>query len=93
MIFRPILEGAGFSGLDWTEQRIMMQVGATGAESPAERATATLLRIGPLARRLKGLPPETRAMVAARLLPELEPFVRDGWVTLPGVIWVIRARA
>jgi SAM-dependent methyltransferase len=93
MIFQPILEAAGFTGLEWKEQPIMMQIGEAGPEGPVERAVAMLLRIGPLARRLSGLPRETREMVARRLAPDLEPFVRDGWVTVPGLIWVIRARA
>jgi SAM-dependent methyltransferase len=93
MIFQPILEGAGFTRLEWSEQPIMMRIGEAGPEGPVERAAAMLLHIGPLARRLRGFPEETRVLVAARLAPELEPFVRDGWVTMPGLIWVIRARA
>ena len=93
MTFQPILEGAGFSGLEWTEQPILMRIGEVGPEGPVERAVAMMLRIGVLARRLKGMPPETRTMVAERLAPELEAFVHDGWVTMPGLIWVIRARA
>ena len=92
-IFQPILEGAGFTGLEWAEQSVMMQIGEAGPEAPVERATAMMLRIGLLARRLKGMAPETNAAIAAALAPRLEPFVRDGWVTMPGTIWVIRARA
>ena len=93
MIFQPILESAGFTGLEWTEQPVTLQIGEAGTDGPVERAAAMQMRIGPLARRLKGLPAETREMVSTRLAPELEPFVRDGWVTMPGLIWVIRARA
>ena len=92
-IFQPILEGAGFTGLEWAEQPVMLPVGEAGPETPLERATSMLMRIGPLARRLKGVPEETRAIISSRLAPELEPFVAHGWVTLPGSIWVIRARA
>ncbi|MCH8168660.1 MAG: methyltransferase domain-containing protein [Proteobacteria bacterium] len=92
-IFRPILEGAGFTGLEWREEPISLQVGETGEAGPVARAVAMLMRIGPAARRLKGRPEADRAAVAARLAPALEPFVSDGWVRMPGLIWVIRARA
>ncbi len=93
MIFRPILEGAGFTGLEWKEEPIMLQVGEAGEADPVARAVAMLMRIGPAARRLKGQPEAARAAVAGRLAPVLEPFVSDGWVRMPGLIWVIRARA
>jgi SAM-dependent methyltransferase len=92
-IFQPILEGAGFTGLEWREEPIMLQIGEADCEDPIERAVAMLLRIGPLARRLKGLAPYTRTRAAERLAPALEPYVSDGWVRMPGLIWVIRARA
>lgn len=101
MIFRPILEGAGFTGLEWREEPITLQIGEaagdasgdTGEADPVARAVAMLMRIGPAARRLKGRPEADRAAVAERLAPVLEPFVSDGWVRMPGLIWVIRARA
>ena len=101
MIFRSILEGAGFTGLEWREEPITLQIGEaagdasgdTGEADPVARAVAMLMRIGPAARRLKGRPEADRAAVAERLAPVLEPFVSDGWVRMPGLIWVIRARA
>ncbi len=93
MIFRRILEGAGFSGLEWREEPITLQIGEAGEARPVERAVALLTRIGPMARRLKGQPEAVRAAVAGRLAPALEPFVSDGWVRMPGLIWVLRARA
>ncbi len=92
-IFRPILEGAGFTGLEWREAPITLQVGEASEAGPVERAVAMLTRIGPAARRLKGRPEADRAAVAERLAPALAPFVSDGWVRMPGLIWVIRARA
>jgi len=93
MIFRPILEGAGFTGLEWREAPITLQVGEAGEASPVARAVAMLTRIGPAARRLRGQPEAARVAVAERLAPALEPYVSDGWVRMPGLIWVIRARA
>ncbi len=93
MIFQPILEGARFTALEWHEAPITLQVGEAIEAGPVERAVAMLTRIGPAARRLKGRSEEDRAAVAERLAPVLEPFVSDGWVRMPGLIWVIRARA
>lgn len=92
-VFRPILEGAGFGALDYRETPVMLQVGESGPEDPVVRALEMAMRIGPLARRLKGEPEEIRAAAAARLAPALEPFVSEGWVRMPGLFWVIRARA
>ena len=91
-IFRPVLEGAGFTGLKWGEAPITLQIGESGEANPVERAVAMLMRIGPAARRLTGQPEATRAAVAERLAPALEPFVSDGWVRMPGLTWVITAQ-
>jgi hypothetical protein len=52
-----------------------------------------LTGIGPLARRLRDQPDALRDEAMRRLAPALAPFVRDGWVRMPGTFWVIRARA
>jgi SAM-dependent methyltransferase len=92
-IFRPILEGAGFTELEYREAAVMLQVGESQPGDPIARALAMMMRIGPAARRLKGLPDEVRQSVAARLAPKLTSYVAEGWVRLPGLIWVITARA
>jgi SAM-dependent methyltransferase len=92
-VFRPILEGAGFTGLEYREVPVTMQIGDSGSGDPVQRASAMMLRIGPAARWLKGMPEATRDDVATHLAPALAPYVRDGWVRLPGLIWVITARA
>ena len=92
-VFRPILEGAGFTGLAWEEHRITLTIGAEGEADAASRAAALLTRIGPLARRLRNQPDELREAAMERLRPRLEPYVHEGWVRMPGTIWVIRARA
>jgi len=91
--FRPILEAAGFRDIGCSEAEVTLQVGESGGASAVERASAMLLRIGPLARRLKDQTADTRARAGERLTPALEPFVSDGWVRLPGSIWLVRARA
>lgn len=92
-VFGPILEGAGFSSLAWREEPISMTVGEAGEADSLSRAAGLLTEIGVLARRLRGQPDGMRAEAIERLRPRLAPYVRDGWVRLPGVIWVIRARA
>ena len=92
-IFRPIIEGAGFIGLEWREAPVMLQVGETGEAGPVERAVAMQMSVGPAARRLKGQPETARVAVAEQLARVLEPFVSDGWVRMPGAIWVIEAWA
>jgi SAM-dependent methyltransferase len=92
-VFGPILKEAGFSGLEWREAPILLQVGETGEADPVTRAVAMLTRIGPAARRLKGQPEDVREALAERLAPALEPYVEDGWVRMPGLVWVVRARA
>jgi SAM-dependent methyltransferase len=91
-VFRPILEGAGFNRLDWREEPLTMTVGTAGEADPLSRAAALLSEIGVLARRLRGQPEELRARAIERLRPRLAPYVQEGWVRLPAVIWVIRAR-
>ncbi len=91
--FAPILEGAGFTGTTWAEAPVMLQVGVPGDAPAVERAAAMLMRIGPLARRLTDQPPAVLATAARQLTRVLEPHVSDGWVRMPGVIWLIRARA
>lgn len=92
-IFEPILAQAGFRDLRWTEVGIELQIGDGDDPDAVERALATLRRIGPIARRLKGSPDETYDRVMRALRPKLAPYVRDGWVRMPGKIWVIEARA
>ncbi len=92
-VFGPILKEAGFSGLEWREAPVLLQVGETGEADPVTRAVAMLTRIGPAARRLKGQPEDVREALAERLAPALERYVEDGWVRMPGLVWVVRARA
>lgn len=90
-VFRPILEGAGFRDIAWEGRELTLEVGAEGDGDPVSRAVQFMLTIGPAAGRLKGAPPELRAEVARLLAPMLAPHVSQGWVRLPGAIWVVRA--
>ncbi len=92
-IFAPIFEGAGFRDTKWSEVPITLEVGDGDDPNPVVRAVAMLLRIGPLARRLKGAPPEVRDRIGEALAPSLTPFIKADWVRMPGVIWIIETRA
>lgn len=91
-IFHPILEGAGFSEITWSEEQLTLTIGEAGDAEPACRAARVVTRIGPLGRRLREQPETVRAEAEQRLAEHLAPHVREGWVRLPGVIWLIRAR-
>lgn len=92
-IFEPILSGAGFADLSYTEHEIEMAVGYGSDEDPIDRAVALAARIGPLARRLEEAPPEMAAKVLPVLRAKMTPFVKGGRVVLNGRIRVIRVTA
>ncbi|MDH3667569.1 MAG: class I SAM-dependent methyltransferase [Paracoccaceae bacterium] len=92
-IFAPIFEGAGFQGTIWSEAPITLQIGDGEDPDPVARALNMLMRIGPLARRLKEQPQDIRDRVREALAPRLAPFVSEDWVRMPGVIWIIESRA
>lgn len=91
-VFRPILEGAGFRKVSWSEVRIVLQIGEQTPDDPVKRGLDMLMRVGPLARRLRESSDDERGAVASRLAPKLKTFVKEGWVRIPGRIWVIQAQ-
>ncbi|MCL5776570.1 methyltransferase domain-containing protein [Limibaculum sp. FT325] len=90
---RAILEAAGFRDIGFDEYAIELVIGDGTDPDPVERGIALVLRIGPLARRLRAADHDTRARVAAELRTALAPHVRDGWLRMEGVIRIIRARS
>ncbi len=90
-VFRKVLEGAGFQSLSWTEVKIVLRIGENTFDDPIKRGVRMLMSVGPLARRLKDEPNNSRLKVADLLAKELQPYVQDGWVCMPGLIWVVRA--
>jgi len=87
-----ILTAAGFGAVAQDEHDIELVIGDGADPDPVERGIAMLTRIGPLARRLLDEAPRTRARVTDALREAIAPHVRDGWLRLPGVIRIIRAR-
>jgi SAM-dependent methyltransferase len=90
-IFRPILEGAGFRNLTWTEAAVTLPVGEDTGEEPALRAARMLTLVGPLARRLAAKPDTLVAKAVGRLEAELAPYVDGDFAMMLGAIWVIEA--
>ncbi|MBK0401028.1 class I SAM-dependent methyltransferase [Limibaculum sp. M0105] len=87
-----ILTEAGFGGVTQDEHDIELVIGDGAEADPVERGVTMLTHIGPLARRLASEAPATRARAADALREAIAPHVRDGWLRMPGVVRIIRAR-
>jgi len=91
--FVPMLQGAGWRDVAATPFDHDAPIGVGDDPDPAMRAVAFACRIGPLASRLAGKPPEFRAAVKARLRSGFAPFVKDGAVRVAASAWIVTARA
>ena len=93
-LFVPLLEGAGFTGLDWRAHELVLRVGDGPSEDPVERAVHLMLRIGPVAARLREAPAGAGEAVATRLRELLAPYAGAGpLLELPARAWCIEAAA
>jgi SAM-dependent methyltransferase len=92
-IFGPILRGAGFSDVAWRAAPVEMEMGEGDDPDPVARAVSIACRIGPLGRRLADAPEGAEARLRPRLAEEFARYVRDGAVRVPGLLWVVTARA
>ncbi|MEM1382968.1 MAG: methyltransferase domain-containing protein [Pseudomonadota bacterium] len=97
--FRNILKDAGFSEITAEEQAVELAVGVSGDGSPVQRATAVMSKVGPLARRIREAEETSwdlriqKSALFTALGAALTPYAREGWVRMPGRIWLIRATA
>ncbi len=89
--FLPILHAAGWRDIHHTPITAQARMEAGPAPTPAERAADFALRIGPLASRLRGTDPATRARIRAALAEGLAPHVTGTHVTVTTAAWLIRA--
>ena len=62
------------------------------SEGGVEAAVTLVMQVGPSAAALAGASDDVKAIAAERLKTVLEPFNKDGVVTLGGAIWVVEAR-
>lgn len=91
--FAPMLERAGWRDAAWTPLDHVIELGAGMEGGAVERAVRFSLAIGPLARRLDGLPEATLARVETAVREALAAKERDGRVAVAGAAWLVTARA
>lgn len=91
-VFHTVLEGAGFREIHETPHEFMAEISEGDDPDPVIRAANFMLRIGPVAVRLRGAPEEAKAEAAAFLRQRLARHEQDGAVRLLASAWVIEAR-
>lgn len=92
-VFRPLLEGAGFNAVTQTGHEYMAEISDGDDPDPLSRAIGFMMRIGPLAARLRGASDEARAEAESFLRRRLAKHVHDGALKLRSSAWIIEARA
>ncbi len=92
-VFEPILSGAGWQTIEWSVVSCSSVMEAGEDPDPIERAVLFAMRIGPLARRLRGADEARKARVAEALREAFQPCLEDGAVKVGGRAWVITANA
>ena len=90
-VYRPILEEAGFRDISESSLEFMAEIAEGDGEDPLDRAVAFMLKIGPLAARLRGASDEAKREAEAFLARRLTRHVHDGAVRLLASAWVIEA--
>lgn len=91
--FEPLLEGAGFREIVREKIEKKVPYGTGEAEDPLDRGVEFTMRIGPLARRLKGADAATRKKAAKLLRRALREFEDEDAVRMTGRAWSITGRA
>ncbi len=91
--FVPLLEGAGFRDVRHRTHEFMAELSDGDDPDPLERGLSFMMRIGPLASRLKGAGDEAKAQARSFLSRRLARHVQDGALKLLASAWVIEARA
>ena len=91
-VFRPLLEGAGFRDVRESAHEFMAEIAEGDDPNPVARAAAFMMRIGPMAARLKGASDAAKAEAEAFLMKRLARHVKEGAVRLLCSAWVIEAR-
>ncbi|MEM7191062.1 MAG: class I SAM-dependent methyltransferase [Pseudomonadota bacterium] len=91
--FMPVLTDAGFDDVTAEEFAFNAVISEGEDPDPVTRATDFMLRIGPVAARLKGATDAQKAAARAYLTEALAPHVQDDAIRLASLAWVIKARA
>jgi len=92
-VHRKALTAGGFVDVSERPFDFTAELGDGDDPDPVRRAVAFMMRIGPLAARLRGAPEETRREAEAFLADRLARRVCDGAIRLEASAWIITARA
>ncbi|MEM6621263.1 MAG: methyltransferase domain-containing protein [Pseudomonadota bacterium] len=92
-VFREQLTAGGFESVSATHYDFMAAVSLGEDPDPVRRAIALMMRIGPLAARLRGAPEEAKREAEAFLTARLARHVHQGVVRLPASAWIVSAEA
>lgn len=92
-VFRPLLEGAGFRDVAQQKHDFAAEITDGDDADPVERAVSFMMRVGPLASRLRNASEAQQAEARAFLRRRLAKHVIDGAVRLEASAWMITARA
>lgn len=91
-VFVPVLEAAGFSDLNHEAFEFMAEISEGDDPDPVARAADFMLRIGPMAAKMRGASAEAKAEARAFLHHRLGRHVQAGAVRLLGSAWIITAK-
>lgn len=91
--FTPLLERAGFKAIEAKSHDFLAEVSYGEDPDPLDRVVSFMMRIGPLASRLKGASDASRDEARRFLARRLARYVQDNAVRLPASAWIIRAQA
>lgn len=90
--FTPILESVGFKNIKQSTFEFMAEISEGDDPDPIARAIRFMMKIGPLAMRLRGASDEAKSEAAAFLKRRLSRHVHGDAVRLLASAWIIEAR-
>ena len=91
--FKPLLDGAGFHDVSAKPYDFLAELSDGDDPDPLERGISFMMRIGPLASRLKDASPESKDEARAFLRRRLARYVQDDAVKVQASAWIIQAQA
>ena len=91
--FTPLLEDAGFHDVNATPYDFLAELSDGDDPDPLERGISFMMRIGPLASRLKGASEKSKDEARAFLRRRLARYVMDDAIKVQASAWIIRAQA
>lgn len=92
-VFTSALEGGGFSEIAAEPFEYMAEISEGDDPDPVARAADFMMRIGPLAAKLRGATPKAKQEARDFLHQRLARHVSDGAVRLMASAWVITAKS